>query len=51
MDKKLKTITMHNKQRRCSVGRPYSKELFSIADLNQYSGTFKTTKSFHKLQR
>ncbi len=36
---------MHNKQRRCSVGRPYSKELFSMADLNQYSGTIKTTRA------
>ncbi len=48
MNEKLKTITMHNKQRRYSVGRPYSKKLFSIADLNQYSGTIKTTNAMHQ---
>jgi hypothetical protein len=42
------TITKHNKQRRCSVGRPYSIKLFSIADLNQYSGTVKTTNQMRR---
>jgi hypothetical protein len=42
------TITMHNKQRRCSVGRPYSIKLFSIADLKKSEGK-KNTDDFVSL--